>query len=168
MATELEPTGEEYEPRRSYPWSTWLNGSPWRLVWQEDFDPEPRNFANYAYTRARKAGLRLAIVVEPTDDVVMQSYRPDQRRPVLPTPYRRLANGRTDRTAPATTPVAPAHDPERACGRCGARLSSYASTFGECRKFQDPEWRCAPTKGYTVDDSPETVARNAREFGMSS
>ena len=146
MSEELEPTGETITERR-YPWPLWLNGRPHRLAWQEDFDPEPKTFANYAYARARRAGLRLAVCVEPTDCVVIQAYPQGGRKPVLPSPYRRLANGRLDSTAGTTDRLKTSqdHDPERECRRCGARLTPASILAGECRKFSDPTYRCEVT-----------------------
>ena len=147
MAEELEPTGEHADIKR-YPWSVWLDNRPHRLVWGEDFDVDPHDMKAYIYAVARKRGLKATALIEPTDNIVMQTYAEGSRRPSLPSPWRRLANGRRDPSAGTTdrliTPQP--HDPERACRRCGARLTPASITAGECRKFSDPTYRCTERK----------------------
>jgi hypothetical protein len=142
MSEELEPTGET-ETERTYPWPLWLNERPHRLAWGEDFDPEPKVFRNYAYSKARKAGLRLAVCIEPTDSIVLQAYRPGHAKPTLPTPYRRLPNGHLDRTATDGDDLRKITRSDKpGCSRCGAPLTPVGIEAGECRKFANPEWRC--------------------------
>jgi hypothetical protein len=149
MAELLEPTGETLPERRTYPWSEWMDGQPRRLRPSDarsagDFDPDPKNFATYIYAQARRNGLKVALVIEPDDCIVMQAYDPNTRpRPKLPSPYRRLANGQLDRTAPTerATNTSPLREGE-ACRHCGRKLTPFGRAYGECRKAQDPEYRC--------------------------
>lgn len=144
MSETLEPTGETGDLKR-YPWAEWLDNRPHRLVWGEDFDVDPKDMKSYVYAMARKRGLKATALVEPTDNLVLQTYAPGTARPLLPSPWRRLANGRRDPAAGTTEVLtAPERNPERECSRCGARLTPASGATGECRRFADPAWRCQP------------------------
>lgn len=150
MAVELEPTEQYVSAPRHYPWSDWMNGRPWRLTMDYpdkpgDFVSEPSTFRTYIYTVARDRGLKVVINID-GDDILLQSYRPGERRPVLPTSRARLRNGRPDPRAPLTDAAAARTagpvPPEKACRHCGRRLTPAAIIYGECRKFADPDYRC--------------------------
>ena len=40
------------EPRRSYPWDEWFDGSIWQLEWNKDFDNHPLMMERVIRTRA--------------------------------------------------------------------------------------------------------------------
>jgi hypothetical protein len=134
MSEELEPTGHyDGTINQRYPWDLWLNGRPHRLDPASDFSSDPRVFRTYIYAVARKRGLKVVIVIEPTDHIVLQAYDPAGQRPLVPSPYRRLANGKRDQTSPTQTMDKGGDG--HPCTICGTRLTPAGLSKGTCHKF---------------------------------
>lgn len=147
MSEVLDPTGEFEDARRLYPWGEWFDGRPHRLHPSTDqdpgdFDPDPRVLRTYIYAKARERGQKVVITIEPDDCIVLQAYDPEARRPKLPSPYRRLANGTLDRTAPTGDTERVGYLPD--CQVCGKRLTPAAGETGVCHKFNRVTMRPEP------------------------
>lgn len=139
MATELTPTDEtDGHAQRRYPWSEWLNGSPWRLAMGEDFDMEPASFRTYLYRTAKRRGLRLVTALAYDDSITLQAYRPEDARPVLP--GYRGANGKSRPADPSPAVTLPecSHGPHPIQG------GPYALSLGYCASIRTgPAPSCA-------------------------
>lgn len=51
------------QPRRTYPWDEWMDGSTWNLVQGEDFGASVVSFRNRCYTKAKEVGMRATVHV---------------------------------------------------------------------------------------------------------
>ena len=137
MAEILPSTGEHHPEPVQYPWDEWLDGQARLLKHGEDFAIFPYSFRMLAYKTAKRRGLKLT-TAELGPTVLLQAYSQGQRRPVLPTPHARLANGKRDPNAPdrnkPTSIRAAAF-----CTICSARLTNAsAEAAGRCLKGGRP------------------------------